>query len=232
MQPTSVSISFLEGNINEVQGASGIRISKDWVLSHGILLRSKILRDKNLEKSINTLKPGELTSLLTNDQNDLRVNVQYRITKTDNQTTINLNKNEGIIVGCWYCPLIGDTFKNLFFTWNFSADSRKTDELLLPIFLIVRVHNDVVSYENSLESVLVILSQLIKTEICLPSPGRGARVELESTPFGNPVFIDSISQGIVSNVLGTNGCVMLTDANAVPGCEGGPVYIHLLFKCV
>jgi hypothetical protein len=49
-------------------------------------------------------------------------------------------------------------------------------------------------------------------------------VEIESAPFGNAVFLDSVSRGIVSNILGIRGCVLLTDANAVPGCEGAPLF--------
>lgn len=132
----------------------------------------------------------------------------------------------GRVWGAWRCPLLSETLENLFRGWSYSETSKKSNQDLLTIFLLVRLHNDGELTENELrESAETSLSHLLGMCRPLETPGRGVSLLIESTPFGNPVFIDSISRGIVSNVLGTHDCLMLTDANAVPGCEGGPVYV-------
>ncbi|KAJ4448582.1 hypothetical protein ANN_10601, partial [Periplaneta americana] len=54
---------------------------------------------------------------------------------------------------------------------------------------------------------------------------RGQNVTVESTPFGNYYFYNSVSDGIVSNVVGPDNCLVLTDARSALGCEGGPIYV-------
>ena len=60
------------------------------------------------------------------------------------------------------------------------------------------------------------------------TPKKGDTVFLVGTPFGcecPPVFYNSISKGIVSNVVGSNSEIIITDARCVPGCEGCPLYL-------
>lgn len=50
---------------------------------------------------------------------------------------------------------------------------------------------------------------------------------VESSPFGSlspDVFLNSLSYGIISNVCGSNGDVLLTDARCIMGSEGAPVF--------
>ena len=60
-------------------------------------------------------------------------------------------------------------------------------------------------------------------------PKKGESVFIVGTPFGvecPSVFYNSLSKGIVSNVVGTNNEIMITDARCVSGCEGCPVYLE------
>ena len=57
----------------------------------------------------------------------------------------------------------------------------------------------------------------------------GQRLYLEGTPFGSmspAVFLNSVSAGIVSNITGPHHELFLTDARAIPGSEGGAVYVR------
>ncbi|XP_032232897.2 peroxisomal leader peptide-processing protease-like [Nematostella vectensis] len=56
----------------------------------------------------------------------------------------------------------------------------------------------------------------------------GDAVVTVGTPFGSEcpeVFFNSLSKGIVSNVIGLDCMALLTDARVVPGCEGCPVFV-------
>ncbi|KAK0098822.1 hypothetical protein PV326_002453 [Microctonus aethiopoides] len=230
--------------INEIHGVSGIRVSNNWILTHGMLLNSKIIHDTELFNVISALVPGELIHLPQSlNQIDFRVRIQTRpwaemttastTTKTIKEKVSNefyklFEKVNGSIIYIWRCPLLADTLENLFCAWSFAKNTQKINKILMSIFVLVNINHEneiKIMNEYNIEDIHEILSHLIDDTICLQNPTRGAIVEIESTPFGNPIFIDSISQGIVSNVLGTNNCVMLTDANAAPGCEGGPVYL-------
>lgn len=52
-------------------------------------------------------------------------------------------------------------------------------------------------------------------------------MEINATPFGglNPeVFLNSKSQGIISNISGKNKVLIMVDARCIPGSEGGALY--------
>ncbi|XP_078345321.1 peroxisomal leader peptide-processing protease-like [Oculina patagonica] len=62
-------------------------------------------------------------------------------------------------------------------------------------------------------------------------PKKGETVFVVGTPFGcecPSVFYNSLSKGIVSNVVGINDEIIITDARCVPGCEGCPLYMKKL----
>lgn len=136
---------------------------------------------------------------------------------------------EGCVAVAWRCPLLEKTFGDLASGWSYDK-IRKIDTYLLSIFIMIDLKK--ISSGHSLAKEDVIprareaLTRFIeKSVLDWQIPHRSSFVEILSTPFGNPVFIDSISRGIVSNVLGEAGCVILTDTNAVPGSEGAPVYL-------
>ncbi|KAF7996762.1 hypothetical protein HCN44_002408 [Aphidius gifuensis] len=220
MDPTSVSISFSEGSASEIQGTSGIKIAHNIILTNGILLKSKLHKNNNLLEFIKNIKPNELLNI-TND--DLRVRIMSPIKNL--QSNNNINEKIGEIIYTWRCPLLADTIDTLFNSWKFSEKYNSIDKILLSCFLIISIDipQDIqkinVNYINS------CLNNLLSTCLMIDQPNKGDNILIESTPFGNPVFIDSISCGIASNILGIQQCLVLTDATAVPGCEGGPVYV-------
>ena len=81
-----------------------------------------------------------------------------------------------------------------------------------------------VCYSDSFDRLLNKLRELSLLQI-------GDPVKVVGTPFGfecTSVFFNSVSKGIISNLAGANSELMLTDARAVPGCEGCPLYLERL----
>ena len=98
------------------------------------------------------------------------------------------------------------------------------------------------AHRNSLSDFVLIQVKTLKNYFsCRPLnlstlagsgiPKKGETVLIVGTPFGGEcpsVFYNSLSKGIVSNVVGTNSELMITDARCVSGCEGCPVYLKKL----
>lgn len=96
---------------------------------------------------------------------------------------------------------------------------------LISMFLILKLQtdNDDSSEVNEYDAFVNMLRGMFEPEEEVLK--RGQFVVVESTPFGNCYFHNSISQGIISNVLGPGHCLLLTDASTAIGCEGGPISV-------
>lgn len=203
------------------RGCSGISISTDWILTHGTALGSFIDKSSAISSFVANLVPGELTTVPREFASELKFRV-YRERGTDGDFRSNsFEEHHGAIVAAWRCPLLRKTFDEFFETWSFPKSSI-LDRSLRSVFLLVHVHDsdESIMETSSLEQALSCLLDQIPRNLI-----RGSSVEIESTPFGNPVFAGSVARGVISNVVGDEGCVIMTDAYAFPGGEGGPLYI-------
>ncbi|KYN03642.1 Peroxisomal leader peptide-processing protease [Cyphomyrmex costatus] len=202
------------------QGYSGISISMDWILTHGIILSPIIDKSYAVLNFVTNMVPGELITVPRELQNELKFRVYHHLGSDDDSRSSSLKEHHGMIVAAWQCPLLKKTFDEFFKTWSFPKSSEVTRSLR-SIFLFIRIYNSGESIvETSLEQALSCLLDQVP-----PNLIRGSSVIIESTPFGNPVFAGSIAHGVISNIVGDEDCVIMTDAYAFPGGEGGPVYI-------
>lgn len=203
-----------------LQGCSGISISTNWILTHGAALGPIIDKSHVISDFITNMVPGELTTVPRELTSDLKFRIYRELGIDDDLRSSSIKEHHGEIVAAWRCSLLKKTFDEFFETWSFPKSS-KFDRLLRSVFLLIHVYDsDKSIVETSVEQALSsLLDQGPRNLI------RGSSVEIESTPFGNPVFIGSIARGVISNVVGDEDCVIMTDAYTFPGGEGGPVYI-------
>ncbi|OXU30433.1 hypothetical protein TSAR_011969, partial [Trichomalopsis sarcophagae] len=219
-------------------GVSGLLLSDGWILSHGSLLspnfseaRPHDIRDfllavqKEFERDVVAVPQAVTESMRFRMQCKERdgggesIRSARRIVEKDCSLRV-----------VWRCPLLRRTLNDLLFSWSFEKIA-KFDKSVLSIFLLLRVDGSSKSWEDDTTEgrrVLKYVFEFYRKHFGPPASlelTRGASVEIDSAPFGNAVFLDSLSRGIVSNTLGEEDCVILTDANAVPGCEGAPVYL-------
>lgn len=194
---------------------------------HGAALCQIIDKSRAISGFITSIVPGELTIAPAELTNELKFRVYRDLGIDDDPRSDDYSRVQehlGGVVAAWKCPLLTRTFDEFFETWNFPKSSIKFSQLLRSIYLLVFIDNpengqsivDVPTVEQALSCLL---------DQSLRNPIRGSFMEIESTPFGNPVFIGSIARGVISNVVGDEGCVIMTDAYAFPGSEGGPVYV-------
>ncbi|XP_014274441.1 uncharacterized protein [Halyomorpha halys] len=78
-------------------------------------------------------------------------------------------------------------------------------------FLFIRIDD---SINEQFTNIGIIFNQ---NELC-----KGQDVLTVSTPFGNHLFLNCYSSGIISNIVDRG--LFITDSRLSPGCEGGPIY--------
>jgi hypothetical protein len=137
----------------------------------------------------------------------------------------------------WRSTLVSEAVDKMLSSWVMGNISYNEDESnveteseitkqLLPLFVILKLLNDSddISETDEYCKLVDILRDMFEPEGVLR---RGENVVVESTPFGNSYFHNSVSEGIISNVFGPSCCLLLTDASTAIGCEGGPIFIVL-----
>lgn len=244
MEPRGVLISYsLESSKNPFS-CSGTLISKNWVLAHGSLLEPLVWKTDDFKSLTEELKAGVLAT--NRGGKSLEFTISYESGSTRKATVPccggkilpNMNKSaedtepaffkskKARLAAAWKCPLLSEIFVGILSSWRFSESSGALenvtvpDEEIFPLMLLLEIDENA---ESGVSDPLDALRNFVKI---LAQPKRGLEVEIESTLFGNPVFINSVSKGVVSNILGPEKSLIITDANAVIGCEGGPIFIR------
>ncbi|XP_076228573.1 peroxisomal leader peptide-processing protease isoform X2 [Nomia melanderi] len=234
--PTSVFVSYSPSmNISTSlsHGYTGISIANGSILAHGSILAAVAQRSRQFFEFLDALTPGEITLLESHER--LLDDPTFLIHRNCD-SPIDFGKPLAI----WKCSLLNDTMENFLKNWTFHNDERY-GRLLFPVFLLIACKSSEPTEtaadddQRELKSKVTIdikvgkkvndiLLELAKQSIN-DRPAKGSAIEMFSTPFGNPFFADTITRGIIGNLLGTNNCLMLIDATVLPGCEGGPVYL-------
>ncbi|XP_014213115.1 peroxisomal leader peptide-processing protease [Copidosoma floridanum] len=242
IEPQCVLLTHYFEESLETISACGILIAQNWVLTNGSLLKSyyhepagRIMGDYLIKKS--GINPGILVVLPEATAQAFKLKIYYSsITESILKQEIVKEKSCSVRVA-WQCPLLSRTFSQIFSPCKWSFDtpfyvSNNHDNFLRSIFLLLRVNNGLMVSEedtNFKEQAWIVLREF-HTKYLEPwdvgGVTRGTSVQMESVPFGSIEFLNSLSRGIVSNVLGDLNCIILSDAIAVPGCEGAPLFIY------
>jgi Trypsin-like serine proteases, typically periplasmic, contain C-terminal PDZ domain len=141
----------------------------------------------------------------------------------------------GVLKYIWRSALVSEAVDKMLSSWVMGSISYNEDDSiaeteseitkqLLPFFVILKLLTDSgdISETDEYSKLVDILRDVFEPESVLR---RGQNVVVESTPFGNFYFHNSVSAGIISNVYGPSCCLLLTDASTAIGCEGGPIFV-------
>jgi len=141
----------------------------------------------------------------------------------------------GVLKYVWRSTLVSEAVDKMLSSWVMGSVTYNEDDSnvqteseiskqLLPLFLILKLltDSDDISESDEYSKLVDILRDVFDPEVVLR---RGQNVVVESTPFGNCYFHNSVSEGIISNVFGPSCCLFLTDASTAIGCEGGPIFV-------
>lgn len=232
MQPKGVLISYDHPTDRNSVRASGVLFGGGFILTHGTVL-APLIHVSTQKRWLKTFLKSLSSKLEKNNHLDSNVTFRaYEETKKrsgDEEKIVSLGTQMDV-AGAWKCPLVSRTLATLFHDWtlgdvargkelNFETNmDNDTSKELMSVFILLATNREQDSHSNQTPC---NLSQLFME---VSEPIRGQDVLIEATPFGSELFFNSISRGIVSNVVGQQRCIMLTDARAVVGCEGGPIF--------
>lgn len=157
---------------------------------------------------------------------------------------------QGCVVLLWRDKGLQRIAERIFPTseWKFESDThtncdeRKSNRLITGGNTNEQQQNEAFAHRNVLSDFALIRVENLKKYLSCKQlnlstlrkgvcPRKGATVFVVGTPFGcecPPVFYNSVSKGIVSNLIGVNNELIITDARCVPGCEGCTLYIQNL----
>lgn len=246
MSLEAVLISSLpEGNASFYSSrSSGILFNHRYVITTGTIFAT-FLQDPNLRLWIcSTLKTMPSYSE-TNEKFSRTLFKIYRDILNENSDCNfspvqqkKLYSTECRVLRIWQSSLVMDSLTKLFYDWtvkytssddssNESIDEIDVSKELISVFVLLECK----SSQNENQSVeelgfdhITAMTNLLNS---LENPIRGQEVEVLSTPFGNELFFNSLSRGIIGNIVGKGNCIILTDARTITGCEGGPIFITL-----
>ncbi|XP_063227436.1 peroxisomal leader peptide-processing protease isoform X2 [Bacillus rossius redtenbacheri] len=192
------------GERGEEARSSGLALGRGWALAPATVLGALRPQTRQLLASLPARRPGPLSA-----------------------TRFHVDGRPAAARYAWRCPLLARA-ATLLQGWALRPDrpgySDNTDpeeeaaRLLLPVFLLLELEEG----EEKGEKVEDVLRRVAAT--LGGAPARGAPLLVEATPFCSPLFLNSLSRGVVSNVLGPQGCLLLTDARTAHGCEGGAIF--------
>lgn len=220
----------------------GIILTHASLLSQVLTFNSVVLKDLKQEhfsqsKQLSQFKVEVLFQEIVQDNLEEDISLLSRSKLTPNFLTSQLNSNSGFVRfdASVKCIFQSWSLKQIIAkllpagSWDFVESFSEIDQgnekhnknqnsptfySLLPCFLILKL-KDWKPFESTLD---------IRSSV---NNRQGDRVEIQSTPFGSvspDVFFNSRSQGIISNLSGKNGILILTDARCIPGAEGGALY--------
>lgn len=115
--------------------------------------------------------------------------------------------------------------------WKLTEDKDENlttqfERILLSTFVVLKIMRNGQEAVGK-ASITDLMSSVKKIANITTRSQKGSGVFVESSPFGSlspDVFLNSLSYGIISNVCGSNGDVLLTDARCIMGSEGAPVF--------
>ena len=215
---------------NNSYRCSGLLIGERFVITTGIIL-IPFLNNEYFDL-INNCNYSKLKMFDTNPMKKIGVWREI-VDRTDvAKSKSSIIEATSRLVAIWKCPLVERTLRNVFFDWtiehgctgekSLDNDEIRVSKQLLSIFAILELEDERCGNvgESRIASTLTMTLEKFLTRPVV----RGREIKIISTPFGNDLFINSLSSGIISNLIGIENCLILTDARTVPGCEGAPIF--------
>ncbi|KAF2900579.1 hypothetical protein ILUMI_05621 [Ignelater luminosus] len=218
-----VLVEYEDTDNNEIYTNSGILFEDKFVIITGNVLMPYLKSNANdLNAWLLNIQPGKLNfSPFSAFSSKPQVKIVF---KKENSP---MRFKQAEVISLFVCKNILNSSSRYLHDWAIDFDDKQYQaKQFLSLFFILKIINDNNVSEIDLNVALIELLKNVHkwhTEI-------GKEVFIESTPFGNREFLNSYSQGVISNIAGENSCFLLTDCPSAPGSEGCPLFIKAKSK--
>lgn len=216
MSTHGVLVEFEDTNNNEIYTNSGILFEDQFVIITGNVLMPYLKMNTNdLNSWLHNIQPGKIDfSPFSSFSSKPKLRIVFK--KENNPVRF----KETEVIASFVCKNILNSSSRYLHDWAIDFDDKQYQvKQFLSLFFILKIVNDNCSFNLNV-AVIELLKNTYKWHLEI-----GKEVCMESTPFGNREFLNSYSQGVISNITGENSCFLLTDCPSAPGSEGCPVFI-------
>ncbi|XP_044746949.1 peroxisomal leader peptide-processing protease [Coccinella septempunctata] len=209
MDIRSVLVEARHCKSNSVYGTSGSMFNRRYIIAtfHAV---SNFFSNSEFER-IDFDNPGSIRSI------DVFRNILFSVNVNDELNGISTYTAH--FKGCFLSEIIKESARTIFRSWSFdSSDNQQSD--WMPIFIVLEIDCSIKGKLD--ENLKRWLDKMPKTKF-----SRGENLCCISSAFGNRDFMNHFSQGVVSNILGINNCLIFSDMPLTPGSEGSPVFTDI-----
>lgn len=201
---------------SEVNSTSGIQFHEKYVLIPGnFILRT--LKHVNFDNSSSHLQPDVLFGDIFKTHDS-----KFHVISLNPDKTYKFE--EAIVAATFLSGPVLNSTESVLKDWTLDSDDNERTKNALPLFCVLSLDK---RRGSQFELIKRALGDLLKD--CKANGETiflGREVVIKSAPFANRNFINSYSKGVLSNVLGDNGCLLLSDCPTVPGSEGSPIFVR------
>lgn len=200
----------------ELHSTSGCMFHEKYILIPGhFILRA--LHDVNFDNRLSHLQPDVLFGDIFNTHDR-----KFHIISINPDKTYRIQ--EAIVAATFLSGLVLNSTASVLRDWTLDSEDNDKTKNALPLFFVLSLDK---RRGNQFEQIKRALDDLSKEcKASDESSFLGGEVVIKSTPFANRNFINSYSKGVLSNVLGDDGCFLLSDCPTVPGSEGSPIFVR------
>lgn len=170
-----------------------------------------------------TVSPGKLHLQILPELRSLKFRVLSKKTEKLNSVLDDLPAK---IVATFKCDSISKSVDRILNKWTINSEEHSDKyKNCMSLFFVLSANCSL----NESELLQKLPQDLYKMRMDIISKEQmqvGQDVFIRSCPFGNRHFINSHSQGVISNILGENSCFLFSDCPTVSGSEGSPIFCN------
>lgn len=207
---------------NEIYTNSGLQFSQYVLINSNVLM--SYLHEHNFNKWFNNISPGIMHFYPFSSVNEPKLRI---VAEDAGKTSVCSAR----VMACFICNNILVSSQKYLKDWTVDCDGNQHRETLSLFFILkAATFLEQPTSNDEKKDLNKALNELLIISTSPQFLSIGQEVYIESTPFGNRAFLNSYSQGVVSNIFGEQNSLLLTDCSSTPGSEGSPVYIKTRWK--
>ncbi|EFA06487.2 uncharacterized protein LOC100142531 [Tribolium castaneum] len=196
---------------HSVYGSAGIMLDKKYVITTANIVAS--LLNNSLKKYLGTISQRKVCSF-SDTKNTTTFKIFWKETNCSKY-----HVTSGNIFATFICENLRLFLRRILMDWSIDTPKNNTGlDDILSVFFVIQINETglIDGFTNCLRRWWDLIKNVEINQM--------DDILVKSAAFGNKTFLDSYSRGIVSNTVGPNNCLIVSDCALTPGSEGSPVF--------